>query len=189
MQSFEEKALEMMHEEFNRTGGVRPKITVLTNAGQIYYFDYNGTDEQMEKARLMIALIIKLSRICGRFAYGCFSSEAWLSRRNGDPMLKLRASEDPNKEEGVFCITWDGDKRTVNLFEIKRTGSKAELVKQDTTTADQFTMWIDSAFEPIPPDLPLAAKLGAARTLDKMFPSGGNGITFCGSQPGPDRPT
>lgn len=170
MQSFEDKALELMREEFKRSGEVRPKVTVLTNIGQVLYFDYNGSDEDMTKAREAIKLTIRLTRISGRFMCACFSSEAWISHRSGDPMLKLRACEDPNKREGVFCITWEGDKRAINLFDIKRTDGKAELVKQETGY-DEFKMWLDDAFDPLfTMAVPDEIKWAAARTLDKMFP-------------------
>jgi hypothetical protein len=171
MQSFEEKALELMHEEFKRSGAVRPKVTVLTNIGQVLYFDYNGSDEDMAKARESIKLTIRLTRISGRFMCACFSSEAWISHRTKENLMpKLRACEDPNKREGVFCITWEGDKRAVNLFDIKRTEGKAELVKQENPY-DDFEMWLDDAFDPLfKTAVPDEIKWAAAMTLDKMFP-------------------
>jgi hypothetical protein len=170
--TFDEMTVDQAKKSLEEVGHVRPCIHILLTTNKMMFFDYNGSDEELAKARETIVLIIKLARLAGQLRNAAFVSEAWISHRTQEnPLWKLRASEDPEKKEGVFCMTWEGDERKVHFFELKRDNGKPELHEQPRY--DHFKMWLDNAFDPLPPSLSDDTKWMAMQALEKMFPPRG----------------
>jgi hypothetical protein len=171
--SFDDLCLKQLHETLEETGTVRPHLALILNCGRMIYFDFNfNSDSQKDEAKEIIGRTVMAARISGRFIAARFASEAWISRRTAaNPLPNLRASEDPEKREGVFLITWEKDiPRHAHFFELNRTADGRASLKEEPGY-DEITVWLDRAFEPLPDGpVPELIKKAASNFVDGVFP-------------------
>jgi hypothetical protein len=166
-----------IRETIESGGSVTPKIVAVSTDGLLMHFDYGSrpTDDDGEaKLRETVLMTLIAMRLAGVLEWAVFTGEAWFSRRQlKDPMFKLRASEDPDRREGVFLHAWTVEGKKFASWEIDRSGPKPKLV-QLAWVEGQTSSWIDKAFRPIPPP-PAEAVRAARMILDKLKKGAGVG--------------
>jgi hypothetical protein len=151
---------------------VIPLLHVHVEPSCVVAFEFKGpTDGTEEQMKEFARRFITLARVTKRFEGAVMLSEAWVSHKKEFGENGKRPADDPDKEDTVFCVVWDKDRRMIANAEIRQTKNGrrlGEFRKLDKHIEDAMEVWADPAFKPIEP-MPLDTFINAQAAFDMLM--------------------